>query len=116
MNTKHPVREFIVQNFLFGEEGRVNEDTSFLQANIVDSTGMLELASFLEERYGVSISDEELIPENLDSLNNISHFLERKLDGCMNVQCANPLEQNGPPGSAAGTGGPTAGCFIKPLS
>jgi acyl carrier protein len=81
MNEMDTIKEFIVENFLFGEGGQVADDTSFLGSNIIDSTGMLELVSFLEERYSVSINDEELIPENLDSLNNIGHFLNRKLNG-----------------------------------
>lgn len=81
MNEMNTIREFVIENFLFGEEDRLADDTSFLGSNIIDSTGMLELASFLEERYGISIADEDLIPENLDSLNNIGRYLDRKLNG-----------------------------------
>jgi acyl carrier protein len=74
------VREFVIESFLFGNPGEFNEETSFLQSGIIDSTGILELVSFLEETYGITIQDEELIPENFDSLNNIDKFLFNKLN------------------------------------
>ena len=75
------IREFVVGNFLFGEEGKLGDDTSFLESGIIDSTGLLELVGFLEERFGIRVADEELVPENLDSLSNISAYLAGKLDG-----------------------------------
>jgi acyl carrier protein len=73
------VRGFIVENCLFGDGARLKEDTSFLQEGIVDSTGILELVFFLEETFGVNIEDDELIPENMDSLRNIAAYVQRKL-------------------------------------
>ncbi len=73
------IRKFIVENFLFGEGDDLKDDTSFLEEGIIDSTGILELVTFLEETFSISIEDEELIPENLDSLNNIGAFLEGKM-------------------------------------
>ena len=73
------VRNFVVENFLFGDGESLKEDTSFLEEGIVDSTGILELVFFLEETYGMKIEDDELVPENMDSLQNIARFLERKL-------------------------------------
>ncbi len=73
------VRQFVVDNFLMGEDSKdLKEDTSFLEEGIIDSTGVLELVAFIEETYGIRIEDEELIPENLDSISNISSFIERK--------------------------------------
>ncbi len=72
------VKRFIVENFLFGDSGNLQNQTSFLENGIIDSTGILELISFLETTYGFKIEDSELIPENLDSLNNIVAFLGRK--------------------------------------
>ena len=54
-------------------------ETSFLEEGIIDSTGILELVTFLEETYEIQIEDEELVPENLDSINNVVQFLKRKL-------------------------------------
>jgi acyl carrier protein len=72
-------RDFVVENFLFGEDGMLKEETSFLESGIIDSTGILELVAFLEETYGFTIGDEEIIPENFDTLGNVARFLERKL-------------------------------------
>ena len=79
MNVKKIVRNFIVENFLFGEDDHLKDDTSFLEEGIVDSTGILELVAFIEETFAITIEDEELIPENLDSLASISRYLEKKL-------------------------------------
>jgi acyl carrier protein len=73
------VRKFIIDNFLFGDNGQLTDDTSFLESGIIDSTGILELINFLEETYGIQIGDDELIPENLDSPKNVVKFLERKV-------------------------------------
>jgi acyl carrier protein len=75
------VREFVVENFLFGDDERLKEETSFIGSGIVDSTGVMELVAFLEERFEVRVEDEEVIPENLDSLVRVAAFLERKLNG-----------------------------------
>jgi acyl carrier protein len=75
------IKEFIVSNFLFGQDGdSLAEDQSFLESGVIDSTGLLELVSFVEQRYGIAIADRELVPENLDSLRNISQFVARKLE------------------------------------
>ena len=75
------IKAFIISNFLFGQEGDgFADDQSFLETGIIDSTGLLELVSFVEQKYGISIGDRELVPENLDSLRNISQFVARKLE------------------------------------
>ena len=74
------LRQFVSDNFLFGKTtGAVGDDDSFLEKGIIDSTGVLELVAFLEERYGIKVADRELVPENLDSINNLTRFLERRL-------------------------------------
>lgn len=75
---KNKVREFVVENFLFGEGDDLGDDTSFLEEGIIDSTGILELVDFLEEEFDISIDDEELVPENLDSLKNVAAYLKKK--------------------------------------
>ncbi len=79
MEHKQAIREFIVENFLFGDGNGLKDDTSFLEDGIVDSTGILELVTFLEEEFSIAVEDEELVPENLDSINNVTNFLERKI-------------------------------------
>ena len=77
---KEKIRTFIVDNFLFGQDDGLNDDSSFLDEGIIDSTGILELVNFLEEEFSVTVDDEELIPENLDSISNVVGYLEKKLN------------------------------------
>jgi acyl carrier protein len=73
------IRKFIVDNFLFGQDdGALADDSSLLDHGVIDSTGMLELVSFLENRYEIEVEDEDLVPENLDSVVSLVGFLERK--------------------------------------
>ena len=81
MNYIELVRQFVVENFLFGDGSELSEDTSFLGNGIIDSTGVLELIDYLEKEFRIAVDDEEVIPENLDSLKNIYRFLESKLAG-----------------------------------
>lgn len=75
------IKDFIVTNFLFGQIGEgLGDEQSFLETGIIDSTGLLELVAFVEQRYGITIADRELLPENLDSLGNVSRFVARKLE------------------------------------
>ena len=75
------VRQFVVENFLFGDGQSLREDTSLMEDGIMDSTGILELLFFLEETFGISVKDDELVPENMDSLRNIAKFIDKKLNG-----------------------------------
>ena len=79
MEGSEKIRAFVVDNFLFGDGSHLTDDTSFLEERIIDSTGILQIISFLEEEFAITINDDEILPENLDSLNNINAFLDRKL-------------------------------------
>ena len=72
------LRRFVTDNFPFGRVDDLADDDSFLDRGIVDSTGVLELVAFLEETYGITIQDQELVPANLDSINRLARFLEKK--------------------------------------
>lgn len=72
------IRQFIVDRFLFGDDKKLGDDDSLLEAGIVDSTGILELINHLEERYGIKVDDDELVPENLDTIAGIAAFLAKK--------------------------------------
>lgn len=73
------IRTFIFENFLFGRvDDPLSDDDSFLENGIIDSTGVLELVAFIEETFGIKVDDEDLIPDNLDSVNSLLNFLERK--------------------------------------
>ena len=80
-DSKKRIKDFIVENFLYGSDADLKDDTSFLEEGIIDSTGVLELVEFLEEEFEISVDDEELIPENLDSINNVAAYLQRKMEG-----------------------------------
>lgn len=82
MSIKQQVRSFILENFLFSTDpaALINDD-SFLEKGIIDSTGVLEMIFFLEEKFAVKIADKEMIPENLDSVNNIVRFVQNKQAG-----------------------------------
>lgn len=84
MNIKDPIRNFIYENFLFSNlEHGLEEDESFLDRGIIDSTGVLELVSFVEDTFGINIEDDELIPENLDSVEKLTQFIRRKKENSL---------------------------------
>jgi acyl carrier protein len=75
------VRRFIGENFLFRDDGdAIAHDGSLLDAGIIDSTGVLELVCFLETTFGIEVQDDEMLPENLDSIRAIANYVARKLD------------------------------------
>ena len=75
------VRRFIGENFLFRDDGdAIAHDQSLLDAGIIDSTGVLELVCFLETTFGIEVQDDEMLPENLDSIRSISSYVGRKLE------------------------------------
>lgn len=79
MLIEEKVKSFIQDNFLLGDKKKVvKEDESFLQGGIIDSTGVLELVNFIEETYKIKVEDEELIPENLDSIKSLVAYIKRK--------------------------------------
>lgn len=76
---KQIVRDYIVENLLMGGEAdEVERAASFLDIGVLDSTGVIELVSFLEQAFVIKVLDEEMIPENLDSLNNIERYVTSK--------------------------------------
>lgn len=81
MSYQDTVKTFIIDNFFYGEDADISPETSFIEHNIIDSTGILEVVSFLQDTFNVVISDDEMLPENLDSLKNIEQFLIRKMNG-----------------------------------
>lgn len=71
------VREFLRDNFMM-DDASLGDDDSFMANHVLDSTGFIELISFVEERFGLQVGDEEMLPENFDSLRNIEAFVNRK--------------------------------------
>lgn len=76
---QHSVRQFILTSFLFtDDESQLADHASLLEQGVMDSTGVLELVAFLESQFGIAVNDSELVPENLDSVERIVAFVERK--------------------------------------
>ena len=74
------IREFLVSNFLLGKKtGEIKDGDSFLTTGTVDSTGVLEFVGFLQETWQIEVLDEELLPENFDSVNNLTAYVASKL-------------------------------------
>lgn len=79
MTIETKVRGYILNNYLFtDDDAALGNDDSFLERGIVDSTGIMELIFFLEQEFGVRIDDEDMVPENLDSVSRIAAFIGRK--------------------------------------
>ncbi len=73
------LRKFILENYLFtDDDSALNNADSFLEKGIIDSTGILEVIFFIEEQFGFKVADEEMVPENLDSVDNLVRFVARK--------------------------------------
>ena len=81
MTIEAKIRKYIADTFFFGEPGEIDGDDSLLESGVVDSTGVMELVVFLEGAFGIQVLDEDLVPENLDSVNRISSFVRRKTEG-----------------------------------
>jgi acyl carrier protein len=71
------LHRFVVSNFLF-DSGEVDDDTSLLGEGIIDSTGVLELVTFVEGQFGIGVADDELVPENFDSIAGLADYVHRK--------------------------------------
>ena len=79
MDIREQLRQFIIENFLYGQKQVFGDEDSFLDQGIIDSTGVLELVSFIEEHFGIAVRDTDLIPDNLDSIQRVTKFIQRKL-------------------------------------
>lgn len=75
---KNVVRQFLLDNMVMGGDVTIADDTSFMGEYILDSTGFIELITFIEETFGIAVDDEERLPENFDSLASIESYLARK--------------------------------------
>ena len=80
MTEEAKIREFMFENFLVGEnEEDLDNNDSFLDKGIIDSMGMLELIAFVEETYGVEVEDDEVIPDNFDSVSKLAAYIRKKM-------------------------------------
>ena len=72
------VKAYVVEKILFGDDNRIGQDTDFLENGILDSTSVLELVGFLEEKFGIRVEDDEVVPDNLNSLEKIALYISKK--------------------------------------
>jgi acyl carrier protein len=78
LDIERVVRSFIQENLLYGKAVTFSDDDSFLGSGVMDSTAVLELVLFVEEQYGINVEDDELVPENLDSVNRVASYVRTK--------------------------------------
>jgi acyl carrier protein len=76
--TRSAVKAYIIDNFLLGAADELDDDTELMEAGILDSTGVMELVAFIETTYGISIEEQEIIPENLNSIDCICGYIAQK--------------------------------------
>jgi acyl carrier protein len=79
MQIKQELKQFVIDNFLYGRQEELRDEDSFLENGIIDSTGVLELISFLEERFGLTLEETDLTPDNLDSIEKVTRLVESRL-------------------------------------
>ncbi|MDB4956841.1 MAG: hypothetical protein JWO36_4410 [Myxococcales bacterium] len=72
------LREFVATNYYVPDKTKLDDSVSFLTTGILDSTGVLELVEFVEEAFGISVTDEDLVPDNFDSIGKVVAFIARK--------------------------------------
>lgn len=86
MHIEKLIRDYIAKNLLFSDSGfDYPDDASFLEEGIVDSIGVLELVGFIEETFGVSVEDREIIPDNFDSVARLAGYVRRKIQPDLEV-------------------------------
>ena len=79
MSIKATIRTYILENYLFtDDESELADGDSFLANHIIDSTGILELVMFLEEEFGIKVQEEDMVPDNLDTVDNLVRFVDGK--------------------------------------
>ena len=81
MQTENQIKEYIAQNLLFSNDGyKYADDASFLEEGIVDSQGVMELVMFVEEEFQITVEDEDITPDNFDSVSLLAAYVKKKLD------------------------------------
>jgi acyl carrier protein len=76
MSVESLIRNYILESFLFTDDGsQLQDDVSFLEEGVVDSTGVLELVMFVEETFGIEVDDDEVVPENFDSVEQLARYI-----------------------------------------
>ncbi len=85
-NLKREIRDFVFENYCFNRRKNLGDEDSFMESGIIDSTGIMELVSFVEEKYSIEIDSDELVPENLDSISRLTRFVSEKLSKVLSAR------------------------------
>jgi acyl carrier protein len=78
MDVKSRIRQFVTENFYLPDPAALDDNASLIDLGVVDSTGVLEVISFLESTFELTVREDETVPENLDSIARITAYVERK--------------------------------------
>ena len=79
MDIKTQIRDHIATNILYSDNGfDYSDDASFLEEGIVDSVGIMELVLFIEEKFGLTVDDEDLTPDNFDSVDRLAEYIKKR--------------------------------------
>jgi len=79
MTVQDQIKQYLAENFMFSDDGyQLSDSASFLEEGVVDSTGVLELVMFVEETFDVTVEDDEIVPENYDSVAQLAEYIHRK--------------------------------------
>lgn len=99
MKIESKIKEFILKNLYFAEDNTLDDDASFLETGVVDSTGVMELVAFVQSQFGVTVEPQEIVVENFDSVNKVARFISRKL--ALLEPNGSPVTSSLPPESSA---------------
>jgi acyl carrier protein len=102
MKIENQIKQFIQKNLYFAEDNSLDDDASFLETGVVDSTGVMELVAFVQTEFGITVEPQEIVVENFDSVNKLARFVQRKrsVPGQDASPVATPLVQT--PSAVAG--------------
>jgi len=76
--TREQIRQFVTSHFPLARQSPITDEDSLLVKGIIDSMGVLDLVNFVADKFNISIADEELLPENFESIKNLTFFVEQK--------------------------------------
>ena len=79
MQIENQIKQFILKNLYFTEDSTLDDNASFLETGVVDSTGVMELVAFVQTEFGVTVEPEEIVVENFDSIRKVARFIRKKL-------------------------------------
>lgn len=77
-NAATEIRRYIIDTFLLGSDGGLTDSQSLMDTGVVDSTGMMAVVAFVEDHFGITVLDEEMVPDVFDTIERMAAYVERK--------------------------------------